>query len=121
MNENAPKILDQDDFVLHPMVWTGSGEIVGNHVTVTIRAYDGVYKCFARVEHAKYLTVDGRACWIGTSNWSRDYFHGSRNVGLVLLGEGATRDPDRFFARGWHGPYTEIVEPCGEYAPPRRR
>jgi len=76
---------------------------------------------FARVEHAKYLTVDGRACWIGTSNWSRDYFHGSRNVGLVLLGEGATRDPDRFFARGWHGPYTEIVEPCGEYAPPRRR
>ena len=52
MNENAPKILDQDDFVLHPMVWTGSGEIVGNHVTVTIRAYDGVYKCFARVERA---------------------------------------------------------------------
>lgn len=76
---------------------------------------------FARVEHAKYLTVDGRACWIGTSNWSRDYFFGSRNVGLVLLGEGAARDPDAFFARSWHGPYAEPVSPCGEYAPPRRR
>ncbi|MCP4571101.1 MAG: hypothetical protein GY838_01990 [bacterium] len=76
---------------------------------------------FARVEHAKYLTVDGDACWIGTSNWSRDYFYSSRNVGLVLLGTGAAHDPDRFFNRGWHGPYTESVEPGAEYAPPRRR
>lgn len=83
--------------------------------------HSGGFIPFARVEHAKYLTVDGRAVWIGTSNWSRDYFHASRNVGLVLLGEGAPHDPDRFFNLSWHGPYAEPVEPCGDYSPPRRQ
>ncbi|MDX2472497.1 MAG: phospholipase D-like domain-containing protein, partial [Candidatus Krumholzibacteria bacterium] len=42
---------------------------------------------FGRVEHAKYLTVDGQGLWIGTSNWSRDYFYSSRNISLFFLGE----------------------------------
>lgn len=75
---------------------------------------------FARVEHAKYLTVDGRAAWVGTSNWSRDYFHDSRNISLLLHGEGAARQLDAFFAGSWDGPYTEVVSPCGDYQPPRR-
>ncbi|MCB1183316.1 hypothetical protein KDM41_07770 [bacterium] len=75
---------------------------------------------FARVEHAKYLTVDGRGLWLGTSNWSRDYFFDSRNLSLFVLGEGAPADPDRFFNLSWHGPYAETLEPAGEYAPPRR-
>ncbi len=75
---------------------------------------------FARVEHAKYLTVDGRLCWLGTSNWSRDYFHESRNLGVILQGEGAARDPDLFFNLSWHGPYATTLSPCGEYAAPRR-
>ena len=75
---------------------------------------------FARVEHAKYLTVDGRMCWLGTSNWSRDYFHASRNIGVILLGKGAPDDPDRFFNLSWHGPYAETVSLCGEYQAPRR-
>ncbi len=75
---------------------------------------------FARVEHAKYLTVDGRLCWVGTSNWSRDYFYASRNLGVILQGEGAARGPDAFFNLSWHGPYAETVSPCGEYEAPRR-
>lgn len=75
---------------------------------------------FARVEHAKYLTVDGKAAWVGTSNWSRDYFYDSRNISLLLHGEGAARQLDAFFTRSWDGPYTEIVSPCGDYQPPRR-
>ena len=75
---------------------------------------------YARVEHAKYLTVDARACWIGTANWSRDYFFASRNLGLILLGPGAAHDPDRVFNLSWHGPYAEPVSPCGEYTAPRR-
>ncbi|HPF69287.1 MAG TPA: phospholipase D-like domain-containing protein [Candidatus Krumholzibacteria bacterium] len=75
---------------------------------------------FARVEHAKYLTVDGNACWVGTSNWSRDYFFESRNLGLILLGEGAAAACDRFFNLSWQGPYAETVSPCGEYKAPRR-
>ena len=75
---------------------------------------------FARVEHAKYLTVDGNALWIGTSNWSRGYFFNSRNISLFFRGRGATRDPDRFFNLSWHGPFAETVDPAVEYAPPQR-
>ncbi|MFT5783806.1 MAG: phosphatidylserine/phosphatidylglycerophosphate/cardiolipin synthase-like enzyme, partial [Candidatus Krumholzibacteriia bacterium] len=75
---------------------------------------------FARVEHAKYLTVDGQALWIGTSNWSRDYFHNSRNISLFFLGDGAPGVPDEFFNQSWHSEYAESVDPAAEYAPPRR-
>jgi phosphatidylserine/phosphatidylglycerophosphate/cardiolipin synthase-like enzyme len=75
---------------------------------------------YARVEHPKYLTVDGKLAWIGTSNWSRDYFYQSRNVSLFLSGVGAAGQLDTFFAKGWNGPYTETVDPCGEYQPPRK-
>jgi len=75
---------------------------------------------FARVEHAKYLTVDGDHCWIGTSNWSRGYFYDSRNVGLFLVGPGAARQADLFFNQSWHGPYAATVDPAADYAPPRR-
>ena len=85
-----------------------------------IPEYSGGFIPYARVEHAKYLTVDGHLLWIGTSNWSRGYFHDSRNVSLFFLGRGATRDPDRFFNLSWHGPYTETVDPSAEYAPPKR-
>ncbi len=75
---------------------------------------------FARVEHAKYLTVDGKGLWIGTSNWSRDYFYGSRNLSLFFLGDGASTEPDRFFNQSWHSEYAETVTAAGQYAPPRR-
>jgi len=75
---------------------------------------------FARVEHAKYLTVDGTGLWIGTSNWARDYFYNSRNISLFLLGAGAPADPDRFFNQSWHSEYAEVVTPEGHYEPPRR-
>ena len=75
---------------------------------------------FARVEHAKYLTVDGQILWLGTSNWSRGYFYDSRNVGLICRGSGAAADCDRFFNLSWHSTYAETVDPCATYQPPRR-
>ncbi len=85
-----------------------------------IPEYSGGFIPYARVEHAKFLTVDGNTLWIGTSNWSRGYFHESRNISLFFRGPGATRDPDRFFNLSWHGPYAETVDPAAEYAPPKR-
>jgi phosphatidylserine/phosphatidylglycerophosphate/cardiolipin synthase-like enzyme len=75
---------------------------------------------FGRVEHPKYLTVDGLAAWVGTSNWSRDYFYSSRNISLFFHGQGAAQPLDRFFARGWNSPYAETVDPSGQYQPPKR-
>jgi phosphatidylserine/phosphatidylglycerophosphate/cardiolipin synthase-like enzyme len=86
----------------------------------TIPEYSKGFIPFARVEHAKYLTVDGQGLWIGTSNWSRDYFHNSRNLSLFLLGPGATVDPDRFFNRSWHSSYAETMTGAGHYEEPRR-
>jgi phosphatidylserine/phosphatidylglycerophosphate/cardiolipin synthase-like enzyme len=86
----------------------------------SIPAHPDGFIPFARVEHAKYLSVDGNALWIGTSNWSRDYFFESRNLSLFLSGAGAPRDADRFFNLSWHGPYATTVSPCGDYAAPRR-
>ncbi|MHB8079579.1 MAG: phospholipase D-like domain-containing protein [Candidatus Krumholzibacteriia bacterium] len=80
------------------------------------------YIPFARVEHAKYLIADDNACWLGTSNGSRDYFRESRNVSLFVRGrpgQGVAADLAAVFATSWDGPYAEPVSPCGEYAPPR--
>jgi phosphatidylserine/phosphatidylglycerophosphate/cardiolipin synthase-like enzyme len=86
----------------------------------TIPEYSKGFIAFARVEHAKYLTVDGQGLWIGTSNWSRDYFYNSRNLSLFLLGPGATADPDRFFNQSWHSAYAETMTGGGQYEEPRR-
>ncbi len=76
---------------------------------------------FARVEHAKFLTVDQRAAWVGTSNWSRDYFYSSRNISLFFDGEGAAQPLEKFFALGWDSPFAETVDPSGHYEPPKRQ
>ena len=86
---------------------------------VTIPEHSDGFIEFARVVHAKYLVVDGRRSWVGTSNWSRDYFHGSRNVGLVVVGEPFAADLDRYFERVWTSEYAEVVDPSAEYEAPR--
>ncbi len=106
----------------HAVPWLKSlAAVPGVEIRLTtIPAHPDGFIPFARVEHAKYLTVDGNALWVGTSNWSRDYFFESRNLSLFLGGAGAPRDADRFFNQSWHGPYAIAVSPCGDYAAPRR-
>ncbi len=86
---------------------------------VTIPQSEAGFVPFARVVHAKYMAVDGRAAWIGTSNWEKDYFHASRNVGLVIEGGALPRQLDAFFLDGWNGPYAKAVDPCTTYTAPR--
>ena len=42
-------------------------------------------------------------------------------MSLFFKGVGAAGPLEDFFARGWDSPYTEVVDPCGEYAPPRHQ
>lgn len=106
----------------HAVPWLKSlAAVPGVEMRLTsIPAHPEGFIPYARVEHAKYLTVDGNAMWVGTSNWSRDYFFESRNLGLFLTGPGVPRDADAFFNQSWHGPYATAVTPCGEYTAPRR-
>jgi phosphatidylserine/phosphatidylglycerophosphate/cardiolipin synthase-like enzyme len=74
---------------------------------------------FARTAHAKYLVVDGQRAWVGTSNWERDYFYSSRNVGLVIDGGPLPARLDAFFTDNWGSRYAEALEPAKAYVPPR--
>jgi phosphatidylserine/phosphatidylglycerophosphate/cardiolipin synthase-like enzyme len=60
---------------------------------------------FARVSHAKYLVIDGRTTWIGTSNWEGDYFLKSRNVAIVAEGGKVAPRLARIFEDGWTSAY----------------
>ncbi|HEX6839666.1 MAG TPA: phospholipase D-like domain-containing protein [Polyangia bacterium] len=84
-----------------------------------IPAWSGGFIPYARVAHAKYLVVDGERAWIGTSNWERDYFYKSRNVGLVIAGGTLPARLDAFFADDWTSKYAERVDPHARYTPPR--
>ena len=86
---------------------------------VTIPQDSAGFVPFARVIHSKYLAVDGRAAWIGTSNWEKDYFEESRNVGLVIEGGPLPTRLDAYFQGGWNGPYAKAIDPCASYTPPR--
>jgi phosphatidylserine/phosphatidylglycerophosphate/cardiolipin synthase-like enzyme len=85
---------------------------------VTIPRWSGGFIPFARVVHAKYMVVDGEVAWLGTSNWERDYFTRTRNVGLIIEGTAFARQLERFFADTWTCPHAAEVDPRATYAPP---
>ncbi len=70
---------------------------------------------FARVAHAKYLVVDGRRAWLGTSNWEKSYFHASRNASLFLGDPALVAQMAAFFTRAWDSP---LARPLGTPASP---
>ncbi len=74
---------------------------------------------FARVIHAKYMVVDGRRLWLGTSNWERDYFEQSRNASVFLEGGECPARAERFFRALWEAGMTERVDPSASYTAPR--
>lgn len=84
----------------------------------TVPRWSGGFVPYARVVHAKYLVVDERTSWIGTSNWERDYFYASRNVGLLVEGEAVARRLARFFDETWSSELARPVDPCAAYPAP---
>ncbi len=74
---------------------------------------------FARVIHSKYMLVDGRRLWLGTSNWERDYFEQSRNASVFLEGGECPARVGRYFNALWEAEMTERVDPSAVYTAPR--
>lgn len=85
----------------------------------TVPPWSGGFIPFARVHHAKSLTVDGRWAWVGTSNWSRSYFFAGRHHGLVVDGAPFAAQVDDVFDRVWNAPWTAPVDPARDYPAPR--
>ena len=86
---------------------------------LTIPPASGGFIPFARVAHAKYCVVDAARGWVGTSNWERDYFYKSRNVGLLVDGGEVPGQLESFFAGNWASRYAAPFDRAGEYRPPR--
>jgi phosphatidylserine/phosphatidylglycerophosphate/cardiolipin synthase-like enzyme len=86
---------------------------------VTIPPHSSGFIPHARVIHAKAMVVDGLNSWVGTSNWSGDYFYKSRNVGIVVEGASFAQDVARFFETTWDSNYAYDLDPDAKYEPPR--
>uniref|UniRef100_A0A8C3SYS3 PLD phosphodiesterase domain-containing protein n=1 Tax=Chelydra serpentina TaxID=8475 RepID=A0A8C3SYS3_CHESE len=74
---------------------------------------------FSRVNHNKYMVTDHLA-YIGTSNWSEDYFTNTAGVGLIInqseAAPGVTQLTLReqlkaVFHRDWSSPYSKPLSP----------
>ena len=85
----------------------------------TIPVWSGGFIPFARVTHAKALVVDGKRGWLGTSNWEKDYFYKSRNVGVLIDDPAIAGQLAGFFATLWDSSYAVPVDPDAQYTPPR--
>ena len=85
----------------------------------TIPEYSGGFVSHARVEHCKFMVVDSRMLWLGTSNWSWSYFHNSRNLGLIIHSKEINETVHELFWKSWTSPYCETVDICRDYVPPR--
>ncbi|MBI5548919.1 MAG: hypothetical protein HY901_33980, partial [Deltaproteobacteria bacterium] len=85
---------------------------------ITIPPWSGGEIPFARVCHSKYLVVDGRASWVGTSNWEGDYFLKSRNVGVIVEDAAFTERLTRVLDHAWDSPYSKVLEPMTREEPP---
>ncbi|XP_077588982.1 5'-3' exonuclease PLD3 [Stigmatopora nigra] len=83
---------------------------------------------FARVNHAKYMVTD-RVLYIGTSNWSENYFTQTAGVGLVVNQTDSAVKPghrtlqsqaEELFLRDWRSHYSSSLSTADVRACPRK-
>nr|BAN21362.1 conserved hypothetical protein [Riptortus pedestris] len=61
---------------------------------------------YARLNHNKYMVTDNTA-YIGTSNWSGDYFNTTGGIGFVVHGNTSLRSQlEEIFLRDWNSDFS---------------
>ncbi|CAH1263664.1 PLD3 [Branchiostoma lanceolatum] len=75
----------------------------------------------SRVNHNKYMVTD-QVAYIGTSNWSADYFINTGGIGLVInqtsgqFGKANVEEQLRaVFERDWNSPYAHFLDHYSEH------
>jgi phosphatidylserine/phosphatidylglycerophosphate/cardiolipin synthase-like enzyme len=71
----------------------------------SVPEWSGGYIPFARVQHCKFMVVDMKTLWIGTSNWEPDYFRTSRNAAMVIESRPVAIQARRVFRSSWEAPF----------------
>ncbi|XP_042629299.1 5'-3' exonuclease PLD4 [Cyprinus carpio] len=68
---------------------------------------------YSRINHNKYLVTD-KVAYVGTSNWSADYFSTTAGVGLVLSqnasGDSFHQQLRAVFERDWSSPFSHPLD-----------
>lgn len=78
------------------------------------------YIPFSRVIHSKYMTVDRKALWLGTSNWAGGYLDNSRNAEVVVRDPALAVEAGGAFDRVWDSAYCEALDIRKSYPKPKR-
>ncbi|RZA02679.1 MAG: phospholipase [Proteobacteria bacterium] len=73
---------------------------------------------YGRVNHSKFMTIDGKLSWVGTSNWAGGYLDKSRNLEIVVPSLALTARLNEFHAQLWDAPYTAKIDLNAEYPEP---
>ena len=68
------------------------------------------YIGYARVEHCKFMVVDDKEFWLGTSNWSKSYFYNGRNLGIIVQNNQLAKRVSEIFLKSWNSDYCHFVE-----------
>jgi phosphatidylserine/phosphatidylglycerophosphate/cardiolipin synthase-like enzyme len=75
---------------------------------------------YARVIHSKYMVLDGKLLWLGTSNWSGGYMDNSRNLEMIVKDAALAARARDIHAQVWDSPYAAPVDPLKDYPEPKR-
>jgi lysophospholipase L1-like esterase/HKD family nuclease len=73
---------------------------------VTIPEWSGGPIPFARLVHSKYCIIDHSSAWVGSENWSANYFTSSRNVGVTVHIGKVIKSLTKIFDKVWTSSYT---------------
>jgi phosphatidylserine/phosphatidylglycerophosphate/cardiolipin synthase-like enzyme len=68
------------------------------------------YVGYARVEHPKFMVVDEKEFWLGTSNWSKSYFYKGRNLGIIIENDMLAERVSQIFLKSWNSDYCHLVD-----------
>lgn len=63
---------------------------------------------YTRVNHAKYMVTD-QAAYIGTNNWTGDYFVFTGGVSITSMADPIRAQLQAVFDRDWNSPYSSPV------------
>lgn len=83
----------------------------------TIPEFSEKYVPYARVEHCKMMTIDDNITWIGTSNWKKNYFHASRNLGIIIESKTINSKIAEIFDKSWNSEYANLIDINKAYIP----
>jgi phosphatidylserine/phosphatidylglycerophosphate/cardiolipin synthase-like enzyme len=73
---------------------------------------------FARVNHSKFMSIDDKIAWVGTSNWSGGYMDKTRNLEIVIHDEKLAKRITALHEQLWSSPYAKPVDISKEYPRP---